>query len=316
MPAISIIVPVYNVEKYLAECLDSLVNQTFKDIEIICVNDGSKDNSKQILEEYSAKDKRIIVIEQENAGLSAARNTGVRNATGEFICYVDSDDAIELNACEILWEQIQTTQADIIVFGMKDLVKVHLDEWFKKVSSPQSSWYTPFDIKALLYENGAYPYACRNCFRRSMLVRNGLTFDESVRYGEDIVYQFYVFPYAKRIQFIPDKLYLYRRNRVGSLTQKANTDMSVRLVHHINMLQHIYDYWQANGFLDKYGFELNCWMLNFLVPDFRRIDPAKHKEIADMILKLLPNLDEYVWYMCKYDRMLAQKLYQYADLDN
>ena len=92
MPKVSVIIPVYNVEKYLKQCLDSVVNQTLKDIEIICVNDGSTDNSLEILEEYAQKDNRIIIISQENQGQSVARNIALEKATGEYVGFVDSDD--------------------------------------------------------------------------------------------------------------------------------------------------------------------------------------------------------------------------------
>ena len=97
---ISIIIPVYNVEKYLHECLDSIINQTFTDIEIICVDDGSTDKSSEILEEYEQKDKRFTVISQPNKGVSAARNRGMQQAKGKYIMFVDSDDWLAHNACE------------------------------------------------------------------------------------------------------------------------------------------------------------------------------------------------------------------------
>ena len=102
-PKISVIIPVYNVEKYLRECLDSIVNQTFKDIEIICVDDGSTDKSLEILREYEQKDKRIIVISQPNKGVSTARNIGMQQATGKYMMFVDSDDYITQNACELIY---------------------------------------------------------------------------------------------------------------------------------------------------------------------------------------------------------------------
>ena len=95
MPKISVIVPIFNVEKYLKECLESIINQTFKDIEIICINDGSTDNSLDILNQYAEKDNRIKVITQSNQGLSAARNTGIKYANGEYISFIDSDDYID-----------------------------------------------------------------------------------------------------------------------------------------------------------------------------------------------------------------------------
>ena len=92
MPKISVIIPIYNVEKYLRQCLDSVVNQTIKDIEIICINDGSTDNSQAILNEYAKKDERFVVINQVNQGLSVARNNGLNSATGKYVAFIDSDD--------------------------------------------------------------------------------------------------------------------------------------------------------------------------------------------------------------------------------
>ena len=115
-PKISVIIPVYNVEQYLRECLDSVVNQTFRDLEIICVNDGSTDGSPAILEEYSSKDNRIVVINQENSGQSVARNNGLKIATGEYVVFLDSDDYMELNLCELAYQKAQLSGADITMY--------------------------------------------------------------------------------------------------------------------------------------------------------------------------------------------------------
>ena len=112
MPEISVIVPIYNVEKYLPKCIDSLLEQTFSDFEAICVNDGSPDNSAKILEEYSQKDKRINIITRENGGLSAARNSGMDKATGKYIYFLDSDDYLHPQALEIMHKTITFHDAD------------------------------------------------------------------------------------------------------------------------------------------------------------------------------------------------------------
>lgn len=104
-PFISVIVPVYNVGKYLEECLESLVNQTLENIEIICVNDGSTDNSLNVLNEYRKKDKRITVVNKANGGVSSARNIGLRIARGEYIAFVDADDIAEKRLCERAWKE-------------------------------------------------------------------------------------------------------------------------------------------------------------------------------------------------------------------
>lgn len=118
MAEITIVVPVYNVEKYVAKCIDSLLAQTFTDLEILLVNDGSTDGSAKICEEYARKDSRIKVIHQENQGLSAARNTGIEHASGKFLGFIDSDDYIDEDMYEVLYNQLQENQADISVCGI------------------------------------------------------------------------------------------------------------------------------------------------------------------------------------------------------
>ena len=118
-PKISVIIPVYNVEKYLCECLDSIVNQTLKDIEIICVNDGSTDNSLSILQEYASKDERIKIIDKENQGQGYARKIGLDNATGKYILFCDSDDKYEPNnAFKVLIDEATKLNVDILLFGI------------------------------------------------------------------------------------------------------------------------------------------------------------------------------------------------------
>ena len=115
MPQISIIVPVYNVEPYLHKCIDSILAQTFTDFECILIDDGSPDNCPAICDEYATKDNRIILLHQKNAGVSAARNAGLNIAKGEWIGFVDSDDWIEKNALELLYNKQRETSADIII---------------------------------------------------------------------------------------------------------------------------------------------------------------------------------------------------------
>lgn len=116
-PRISIIVPVYNVEEYLPQCLNSLVNQTFREIEIICVNDGSTDGSLKILENYSAKDGRVKVLSQENKGLSEARNSGLSHISGEYVIFVDGDDWIDNDTCEKAYEKAKEYGVDVVLWA-------------------------------------------------------------------------------------------------------------------------------------------------------------------------------------------------------
>ena len=149
MPKVSVIIPVYNVEKYLRQCLDSVVNQTLKDIEIICVNDGSTDNSLEILEEYASKDSRIKIITQENKGLAPARNTGIENTKGEYIFFLDSDDYLtKIEIIENLYQKALQTNADVI-FSKSKVVTEGNDLRISNKSQSMDNWLN-VDIPEIL----------------------------------------------------------------------------------------------------------------------------------------------------------------------
>ena len=183
-PKVSIIIPVYNVEPFLARCLDSVVGQTLRGIEIICVDDGSPDRSIDILNRYAAQDDRIRVISQENRGLGGARNRGFDAATGEFILFVDSDDWIDPAYCERLYEAAREAEADIACASML------------KIRPSYSKWtihYTERQVAAEAQEKFRLCrcppdfYVMNKLLRREMLLRLGLRFRERVCY-EDVEY--------------------------------------------------------------------------------------------------------------------------------
>ena len=135
MPKVSVIIPVYNVEKYLHECLDSLLNQTLKDIEIIAVDDGSTDSSLKILKDYAKKDKRLKVLTQENKGAGAARNLGMKHATGSYLSILDSDDYFDHSMLELLYKKAEKTKAkDVVLQAIRNaMVNMPLQQ----MQSPQ-----------------------------------------------------------------------------------------------------------------------------------------------------------------------------------
>ena len=149
MPKVSVIIPVYNVEKFLGRCLDSVINQTFKDFEIVCVNDGSPDNSAEILEQYSKLDERIKIITQINQGLSMARNNGVAASVGEYICFVDSDDVIHPQCLEIAVRLAEKHQAELVSYRLQSVRLGNDAELFKKnIESITSSLADTPQLKA------------------------------------------------------------------------------------------------------------------------------------------------------------------------
>ena len=116
-PLVSVVIPVYNVESYLRQCMDSVVNQTYRNLEIVCVNDGSPDRSIDILREYEQKDKRIKIIEIENQGLSGARNVGTAHCTGDYLIYLDSDDWIDFDTVEVALKAVTEYDVDIVLWN-------------------------------------------------------------------------------------------------------------------------------------------------------------------------------------------------------
>ena len=204
----SIIIPVYNVEPYLRQSLDSVLGQTFGDWEAVCVNDGSTDGSAAILEEYAVRDLRIKVITQVNGGLSAARNTGLRESKGEYVLFVDSDDWIEPDTLSCISKCLNGE--DMLCFGgwQGDQMEIPVAE------SRLNGW-DYYNRHAL--EHHVFPFVCvvLRCYRRHFLLDNSLTFKEGILH-EDNHFTPRACLAAKCVSVIPDALYHYRV-RPGSI---------------------------------------------------------------------------------------------------
>lgn len=195
----SIIVPVYNVEKYLPKCLDSLVNQTYSNIEIICINDGSTYSSLKILEEYAKKDNRIKIINQENQGVSVARNEGIDNAIGDYILFVDADDWIEINTCDILNKKIEKNNLDLIIFNA--------------YIAKNSQCYFGFRSNK---ENIMYSNMWSICYNREFLNINNIHFPQNIKIAEDHIFRLQAITMANKISIIDEFLYYYLADRENS----------------------------------------------------------------------------------------------------
>ena len=205
----SIIIPVYNVEKYLHECLDSVLGQSFPDWEAVCVNDGSTDGSAVILKEYSERDNRFRIVEQQNAGLSAARNTGMEYATGDFVLFLDSDDWLEPKALEILAGSLEGEE--MVCFSGRR----YLEEEKRFCPSDQleerqyQSGMEYYNENALRHRDFAFVCVVLRAYKRSFLIDNGLRFKEGI-YHEDNLFTPLACYYAQGVRVINDCLYDYR----------------------------------------------------------------------------------------------------------
>ncbi len=212
MKKISIIVPVYNVEKYLAQCLDSILNQTFKDFECICVNDGSTDNSLKILQEYAQKDKRFKIITQENKGLSGARNTGIRNTNTKYITFIDSDDWVTENYLEVLYNELAETNADIVRASYKFYYqKENLYKSARIRKIHKINYNTNIER---LYKGYAGAFVWAKIYRTSLIKDNDIWFYEG-RNAEDCPFTAMLYLYSPNIKFIDSELYFYRKHSLS-----------------------------------------------------------------------------------------------------
>lgn len=217
---ISVIIPVYNVELYLAECLDSVLTQTYPHYEVICVNDGSTDGSQVLLDNYAAKYDKIQVINQKNKGLSAARNAGIAAAKGDYVFLLDSDDKIEKHALETL--AAKSNGEDFICFnGKRYFEETNAEDIPDEgiLAEFESGWdyYNQFALV-----NRKFHFVCTvlRLYRREFLLQHQLHFQEGI-FHEDNLFTPIACYYAQKVKIIPECLYIYRI-RKGSITQHAN----------------------------------------------------------------------------------------------
>ncbi|MCM1157267.1 MAG: glycosyltransferase [Bacteroidales bacterium] len=221
VPYVSIIIPIYNAEKYLRPCLDSLLRQTMQGIEIICVDDGSTDQTAGILEEYRKKDLRITVLKQQQQGAAAARNYGMQKASGEYLLFLDADDIFEEALCEKSYIKGKSEQADIVLFGAKRLdmqtEKTEPMEWVLcHALLPER---VPFSYKDV--EKGKIFQITSGCpwsklFRREFVLENGLQF-QNLKNANDVLFVRTALALAKRITYVDASLVLYRYNQGTSI---------------------------------------------------------------------------------------------------
>jgi glycosyltransferase involved in cell wall biosynthesis/acetyltransferase-like isoleucine patch superfamily enzyme len=212
-PKVSVIIPVHNVEKYLEECLNSIVNQTLKDIEIICVNDGSTDKSSDILEKFAAKDDRITIINQENQGAGVARNKGLKIAKGEYLSFLDADDFFELDMLEKVYKFSSKNSLDIAVYGVNTFndktseIKKHRLRYPKEYL-PKKNIFNYKDFPKYVF-NTFQNWTWNKLFKTSFILENNIQFQELFR-TNDLLFTCKALVKAKRISVLDDRLVYYR----------------------------------------------------------------------------------------------------------
>ena len=285
MPRVSVVIPVYGVEDYLALSVASVRQQTLEDIEIICVNDGSPDGSRDILALLEAVDPRIVVVDKPNGGLSSARNAGIDRATGEYLCFLDADDLMDEGACRAIADAFERTGADVVTYGASPYPLFRGYPWLERVLSPRDAVYGEF-TPALLFDEASHPFVWRTALRRSFLVDSALRFDEDLAYGEDEVFHFALYPRSSQTVLISDKLIRYRVARGGSLMDGQRGDLARRVEEHLALVGCVLRDWGDGGFLVPWGQELFDWSAEFLLLDLLTLPEAARLESASSLHEL------------------------------
>lgn len=296
MPKISVIIPVYNVEKYLPRCIESVLNQTFTDFEVICVNDASPDNCAIILERYASLDKRVQVIKQPiNQGLSVARNTGVSKATGEYICFVDSDDVLHNQCLEVVYKLAKKHSADLVNFRLesmefessieKELLcrRIDINSLDLKVSDKPIFLGTHREKYKIDFN------ACGKLYKRKIL--EDISFIPKIHF-EDFPHTFAVLSKGPKTVVINEVLYIYTVNN-DSIFHQKNNPQQIRDYH--RGIVFIYEIFKQPGLEEELKFLTKNFIPNILLQQLSRcrrsnkiIRPQMYKVFAEE----LKDLDE------------------------
>lgn len=283
-PKISIIVPVYNTEKYLNRCIESILSQTFSDFELLLINDGSTDKSGMICEQYATKDSRVKVYHKENGGVSSARNIGLFNAEGEWIAYVDGDDWIEPTMYEELYNIVLNTKADIVYSDFKMVFK-DKEEYYSTAK------YASDKIEMMKnYITSVWTCLVYMLVRRDLYFKNNLQSPVHLSYCEDFWLSVRLFHFAKHISYVNKAFYNY--NRTNEVSRVNNLNKKTELDEQIAYLETII-FFSEQGCINNYVREMS-W----------RILKSKQELILDRdrhieFLNIYPISHIYIW-TCPY----------------
>ena len=269
MPKVSVIVPVYNVEKYIEKCLQSLTNQTLQDIEIIIVNDGSKDNSKKIVESFMEKfPQKIIYLEKTNGGLSDARNYAIPYATGEYIAFLDSDDYIEVDMYEKMYEIAKKENSDLVKCDF-------YWEYPKKIKEDVGQVY--YDKKEMLEK--VRVVAWNKLIRKSILEKTKIIFPKGYRY-EDVEFTYKLIPHLNKVSFLkkPCIHYVQRDNSISNSQNERTKEI-------FDVLDNVIKYYKENDYYEEYKQQLEYVYTRFLLcSSLLRMCKIKDKQIRKELL--------------------------------
>ena len=272
MAKVDIVVPIYNVEEYLDKNIKSLINQTYQDIRIICVNDGSTDNSASIIEKYIKEDCRVELYSKENGGLSDARNYGLKKVNSEYVMFIDSDDFCEPEMVETALDEAEKTEADMVVFGY--------NQYYSKTNTKEQISLNVADGVMNLENNPELIAYTPNCawnklYKTSLFVENGILYPKGFRY-EDLGTTSKLILLSEKIAYINKPLYNYLIDRPNNITQQVDE----KLYHVLKMCNEIITFYKERNSFEKYYNELNYLVERNLINALRKVVNLKNKKFV------------------------------------
>ena len=262
---VSIIIPIYKAEKYLPECVDSVLGQTYKDIEVILIDDASPDKCGEICEEYAKKDERVKVIHKENEGVSKARNAGLEIATGDYVQFVDSDDYLDVTMTEKLVKAMENDKSDMVLSGFYE--KNMNFERVSKAEEEPGVYSKEQILKNIMNNPYSFHYGVlwNKLFKRELL--DSVRFSSDMDFGEDFIFNLYYLKYVKNVSVIDEPLYYYIRFNTDSLMYiqavgKKETAKYLRYLEKRLLIFHNYrDFYVEEGMYDQYRNKVNEYLL-------------------------------------------------------
>lgn len=284
---ISIIIPVYNVENYLKKCLDSITEQTYKDIEIILVDDGSKDNSGIICDQYAEMDKRVIVIHKKNNGVSAARNDGIKLATGEYMCFVDSDDWIDTDYVELAVSTLKQYNPSLLLNNYKKINKygrIYSRKFIEKRIILKKG-----DAIVQLAKQDYFDWCPFACFYKTDECKN-IEFNKNIKFGEDLLFKYtFIKKSLHQIIYIPMAKYYY----LDRASSACNSYGLIKRLDALIVFETIINEVQNNKLAKQYF-----------------SDMYRNTLVEDLVLAKFDDVDKNI------ERQLRSKLRRYIDMDS
>lgn len=317
MIKISVILAVYNTEKYLRKCLDSLINQTLQDIEIICVNDGSTDNSLKILNEYQKLDSRIKVVNKENGGLSSARNEGMKYAKGEYIMHFDSDDYYELNMLEYMYNQTKENNCDVFICG-------YYTEYVNEGYVVNNSGYdivvkTDNELRELIYFlniSGMFNLVWNKIYKTSYVKNNQFKFPDFATTGQDLFFNVDIFKNTKKIGMTKKQFCHYMKYDTETLVSKFHSNLYYIALKRYESIKELFDCYKMDSikereWLVEYYFHniQNC-LINLFRKDCIFNKNQKLDYIKQFIIENNFLTDNLKYFKCKnlYDKIFLRSI--------